>query len=130
MKKSSYKKIFGPIIFIAFFAAFTAVAMLLWNALLPEIFGIKAINFWQTAGLLILIRLFFGGIGHHSHKFRKFKNRKHYLNRYKEGEEFREKLKSMTKEERREYIKERMRAQYGCWDDPFDNPANISESAR
>jgi hypothetical protein len=36
-------------------AGFCAVFMLLWNVLLPQIFGIVAINFWQALGLLILV---------------------------------------------------------------------------
>lgn len=33
----------------------------LWNALMPSIFGLKALHFWQAVGLLILGRLLFGG---------------------------------------------------------------------
>lgn len=35
--------------------------MSLWNALLPAILGVSAINFWQAVGLLALSRLLFGG---------------------------------------------------------------------
>jgi len=43
------------------------IVMLLWNALMPVIFHLGTINFWQAAGLVILARLLFGGIngGHH-----------------------------------------------------------------
>jgi hypothetical protein len=37
------------------------VVMSLWNALIPEIFGVRAITFWQALGLLILSKLLFGG---------------------------------------------------------------------
>ncbi|MDR0395221.1 MAG: hypothetical protein LBH77_08705 [Tannerella sp.] len=40
---------------IAAIALFGAVFMLLWNALLPQIFGIVAINYWQSLGLLVLL---------------------------------------------------------------------------
>jgi hypothetical protein len=40
---------------LAAVAGFGAVFMLLWNALLPQIFGITAINFWQSLGLLVLL---------------------------------------------------------------------------
>jgi len=33
----------------------------LWNWLMPELFGLHAIRFWQALGLLILSRVFFGG---------------------------------------------------------------------
>ena len=37
-----------------------AVTMWLWNALIPEIVGWKAINHGQSLGLLVLLRLLFG----------------------------------------------------------------------
>ena len=51
---------------------FSAVVMLLWNLLIPEIFGLNMINFWQAAGLLILSRILFssswgGGKPHDRH---------------------------------------------------------------
>ncbi len=40
--------------------------MLLWNWLMPAVFsGARTIDYWQTLGLLVLSRLFFGG--HHGH---------------------------------------------------------------
>ncbi len=36
----------------------------LWNALMPFIFGLPAINFWQALGLFLLSRLLFGRGGH------------------------------------------------------------------
>jgi len=42
---------------------FSVSFMLLWNLIIPDIFGIKTINFWQAAGLLLLSRLLFGGMG-------------------------------------------------------------------
>jgi len=113
------KKIWGMFAFVAFFAAFTAVAMLLWNALIPSIFGLTTINFWQTAGLLILARLFFGGMGHgrfkgpfkgrrggHHKGFEEFRNK-----------EFREKMQGMSRDERREYIRNRMSKHFNRFDD-------------
>jgi len=53
---------------------FSIVVMWLWNALLPDIFGITTINFWQALGLFALARILFGGVGdgimkhaHHHH---------------------------------------------------------------
>ena len=37
------------------------VVMLLWNWLMPEIFGLKQISYWQGWGLLILSSLLFKG---------------------------------------------------------------------
>lgn len=33
--------------------------MFLWNHLMPYIFSLPTLNFWQTAGLLLLIQLLF-----------------------------------------------------------------------
>jgi len=38
---------------------------LLWNWLLPPLFGWPAITFWQALGLLALCRILFGGRGGH-----------------------------------------------------------------
>ena len=42
------------------------LVMSLWNWLLPPLFGLPAITFWQGLGLLILCRILFGGFGSHS----------------------------------------------------------------
>jgi len=38
---------------------------LLWNWLLPPLFGWRQITFWQALGLLALCRILFGGLGLH-----------------------------------------------------------------
>lgn len=37
------------------------VVMHLWNWLLPAVFGVHMINYWQALGILALARLLFGG---------------------------------------------------------------------
>ena len=37
------------------------IVVVLWNALMPEIFGLPSIGYWQAVGLLVLSRLLFGG---------------------------------------------------------------------
>ena len=39
------------------------IEMLLWNWLLPPLFGWHHINFWQALGILALCRILFGGVG-------------------------------------------------------------------
>ncbi|MEO8681600.1 MAG: hypothetical protein ABI665_21315 [Vicinamibacterales bacterium] len=39
------------------------VVQLLWNWLLPPLFGFPAVTFWQGLGLLALCRILFGGHG-------------------------------------------------------------------
>jgi hypothetical protein len=64
------KKMRGYVFFraikIAFFAVlavgvFSFLVMNLWNALIPSIFGVRAISFWQALGLLVLSKILFGG---------------------------------------------------------------------
>src|SRR5436305_15305956 len=57
-----------PIILAAFIvfaplaiAVFGFVVMSLWNRLMPQLFGLRTLTFWQAIGLLILARIFFGG---------------------------------------------------------------------
>src|ERR1700743_2207745 len=57
----------GPKFFVFFFiavaglTAFSFIVLSLWNALMPVIFHLPLITFWQAAGLLILAKIFFGG---------------------------------------------------------------------
>jgi hypothetical protein len=39
------------------------IVLHLWNWLLPPLFGWRQITFWQAAGLLLLCRILFGGLG-------------------------------------------------------------------
>jgi predicted ferric reductase len=80
---------------LAAIAGFGAAVMLLWNALLPQIFGIAAVNFWQALGLLALCRLLFGSFGG-GRPFGRGMGHKNPI---------REKWMSMTPEEREEFIK-------------------------
>jgi len=41
------------------------LVMLLWNWLLPALFGWRQITLWQAVGLLALCRILFGGLGRH-----------------------------------------------------------------
>jgi len=44
---------------------FGYVTMSLWNSLMPAIFGLKLITFWQALGLLLLAKILFGGFHRH-----------------------------------------------------------------
>ena len=52
-------------VFVGFVALGGAVVRLLWNWLLPPLFGWHPITFWQALGLLALCRILFGGLGLH-----------------------------------------------------------------
>ena len=72
--------ILGSLWLLAYFAVLGAVVMLLWNALIPDLFQGPAITFLQAVGLLLLVQLllrrrfFFGGPGwHYPHWRRKWR---------------------------------------------------------
>lgn len=47
-------------------AVLSWVVMLLWNALLPSLFGVRPLHYLQAVGLLVLSRVLLGGLrGHH-----------------------------------------------------------------
>ena len=58
---SKRKWAFFPLIFLAAVAGFSLLVMLLWNAVIPDLFHGPAINYWQALLLLILARILFGG---------------------------------------------------------------------
>ena len=93
-------------LFLLAVAGFGAITMLLWNALLPSIFGIASINFWQALGILALSRILFGGLSagaighlHHHHH-----NPTHPIH---------EKWTKMTPEERKQFINKRKHFGFG-----------------
>lgn len=47
---------------------FGLVVQHLWNWLMPGLFHLPSIDFWQAFGLVFLSRLLFGNIGGHHHK--------------------------------------------------------------
>jgi ABC-type bacteriocin/lantibiotic exporter with double-glycine peptidase domain len=57
-----------------FVGVFSLALMLLWNWLMPEIFGLKSVSYTQAVGILVLSKLLFSGIGrghhgpHHWHR--------------------------------------------------------------
>ena len=53
----------APVAIAAFIAVGGGVVMLLWNWLLPPLFGWPRITIWQGFGLLALCRILFGGVG-------------------------------------------------------------------
>ncbi|MDE5707990.1 MAG: 4Fe-4S binding protein [Alistipes sp.] len=81
---------------IAVLAAICGAAMWLWNALVPEIFGWKAVGYWQMLGLLALAHLFFGHMGH--------------LSKWDKHRHLHETMHGLSREERREFIRRRMRS--------------------
>jgi hypothetical protein len=57
------KCILGAIAIAALVFGLTWVTMLLWNWLMPMIFNLTMLTFWQTMGLLVLSKIIFSGFG-------------------------------------------------------------------
>jgi hypothetical protein len=58
--------VFAGVMFAVLFALlFGWLVLLLWNWLMPALFGLKAITFWQAFGIVLLAKLLFGGAGPH-----------------------------------------------------------------
>ncbi|MEZ4810043.1 MAG: hypothetical protein R2819_06750 [Allomuricauda sp.] len=105
--KKVIKVIMMVIIFSVLFLLAIYVLMRLWNWLMPDLFGLGAINYWQALGIMVLAKLLFGfgggggknkGRSSHRRKFnsshrcgsmrRDFEEWKHYEKFWKEeGEE-------------------------------------------
>lgn len=104
MKRKGFKIAGIVLLVIAAGTGFSFAVMLLWNALMPSIFGLGIISFWQALGLLVLSRLLFGGHGHHGGP--RFKGMRH-------KNAIREKWMKMTPEERKEFVNKRKEHMWG-----------------
>jgi hypothetical protein len=79
---------------IALFFAVGGLVMLLWNWLIPVIFGFNTITYFQALGLFLLSRILLGSFG--------FGNKRPPLGNPKFGE----KMMNMTDEERQQFKEE------------------------
>jgi len=70
---------------------FSAVVMSLWNWLMPTLFGLRVITFWQALGVLVFSRILFGRFGGPS-------RRMHWRHRMME------RWSQMTPEEREKFM--------------------------
>jgi len=64
----------GVIAAAAFALAFGYFVELLWNWLMPPIFGLKTIGYWQAFGIVVLAKLIFGAVhgrGGHARDWRR-----------------------------------------------------------
>lgn len=62
--KANWNRRLKFVLFVAVaIAVFRLVVMGLWNWLMPTLFGLPAISFWQALGLLVLSKILFGRSG-------------------------------------------------------------------
>jgi hypothetical protein len=96
MKRNWVERVVRIAVKIALFGilaivVFGFVVMALWNWLMPALFRLPLISFWQALGLVVLSKILFGGF--HSHSGR----RPHWRRR------MRERWEHMTPEERERF---------------------------
>lgn len=62
MRKSRVLRVLKVLLIVLVAAtALSFVVMVLWNKLMPTLFGLHMLSFWQALGLLILSKILFGG---------------------------------------------------------------------
>lgn len=121
------KFIRGPLFIlklILILAITSAVVMLLWNVLIPEIFKGPELTYWQAAGLLLLAKILFGTMG------RGFGRRAHH--RYPDDvwkQKLRAKYEAMTPEEKEKFnTKCKSRFVFSFSDDSCESEAAKAEA--
>ena len=103
MRRSRAGKIAMFVMFaVVFLAVFSYFVMWLWNWIMPMLFGLRVITFWQAVGILVLSKILFGGFRGGPHRDWNWRRRMY------------ERWGKMTPEER-EKLRERMRSRCGPW---------------
>lgn len=72
------------------------VVMLLWNAIVPDLFHAPSIGYWQAVGLLVLTHILFRGFG-------RWKHGRHAMYSSHWKHKLEEKLAAMSPEEREQF---------------------------
>ena len=90
------------------------VVLQLWNWLLPPLFGLRQITFWQALGVLVLCRILFGRLGGPGSYRRGFRRR------------MAERREHMTPEERKRF-RQGIRGRCGLGHLPAKAPGNDRE---
>jgi hypothetical protein len=106
------------------------VVKLLWNWLLPPLFGWPLLGFWQAVGLLALSRILFGSWcgGRYRGRYRSGYSGRSGGDRIREriGRRMRERMEErvawMTPEEREEFLN-RLRQRWGGFEPPKTDPS-------
>jgi hypothetical protein len=135
MRPYFYKRrfIFIPLAVAAFIALTGFVVMSLWNYLIPAIFHLGIITYWQAVGIFILCKILFGfgGKGHRGgmrgggpwmrHRMEeRFKNMTP-----EEKDQFKAKWQQRCSHDRWGHHREHPFANY--WDKPAEEPGKANE---
>lgn len=90
---------FAILFVIAAVFLFPFVIKALWNWLMPSLFHLGMITYWQSLGLLILAKILFGGF--HGHRGGGWRMRERMAERM--GQRMAERWENMTPEERESF---------------------------
>jgi hypothetical protein len=108
------------------------VTMKLWNWLMPMIFGLTMITFWQAVGLLVLSKILFSGFGRSGHRGRGYcgPGWKH-LGHGNWRKRWEEKMASMSPEEKEKFMRGMNKCGWGAhWNPDCEEPSVKQESSR
>lgn len=86
---------------LLFMAIGGVVVQLLWNWLVPTLFGWRQVTFWQAIGLLALCRILFGGLGRHG------------ISRFEGRRRLAERMSDRMTPEEKERFRQRIRERFG-----------------
>ncbi len=79
-----FKVLFMIIAAILFLLLFGYGFMLLWNWLMPDVFGLPILTYWKAVGILVMAKILFGSFeGKHSKKSSPNKPKKRFGDRMK-----------------------------------------------
>ena len=113
MRRSWVVRLSGILLFVIIaIAGFGQAVHQLWNLLMPDIFGLKPLSFWQAVGLMALCWILFGGL-------RGARPRGMWGSRHRMGERW----ARMSPEERDEFRRGMSRGRYGRRCAPPDQTA-------
>lgn len=99
-------RFFIPLIVLAVVALLALAVYGLWNSVLTDVLGVKAVTYWQALGILVLAKILFGFPrrgGHFGPPWRRRMMMKHW--------------ESLTPEQR-EQMRQEMRQRFGDWPRP------------
>lgn len=68
MAKMAGHMALGLILAVTFALIFGYAVMASWNAVIPGLFSLAAIDYWQAVALLVLGRILFGSFSHKGHR--------------------------------------------------------------
>ncbi len=117
MKRNRFLRVLKVVAIVAVAVTVSGyVTMLLWNWLMPAIFGLRAIKFLQAVGLVVLTKILLGG------------PRPPWAGKQLWKQHMEDRWARMTPEER-ERVRAGMRGRWGCGLGPDHEPAPEQKSA-